>query len=439
MSWVLGITISLGASVFLNLGVNVQKLAHTKIQASTPLSNKPYFLNPLWLMGISIFVVGNVGDFVALGLASPTILTPLGCVSLISNGLFAVWLLSEVYTKYDAVATVLMCTGAIIAVIFGSHSSTTFTLDELLDAFVTIPFILFLIGTSAIFAAGMTYARFRTVRIQQDRSRARQYHMRMEQARKDMEQARIDSRTSALVESAKPLSPWPSFPPLEEERGGVTVSSVLGSVSDSLPSGLDVTLPPPSSVPASVSYSEYNTPSTKATLLGLVMSALPGPVGALTVISSKAASELVISTVQGDNQMDQFGTWALIGTVVVTALGQVLLINWALQYHQALLVVPIQYVSWTVFTLVATGVYYKDFTDWSVWRWLIFLSGIATVFAGVRILLMKSNLVDGVAVSPDKEAKSPMHDVITVDSACAIGKGIGESPAGIEDLQGIQV
>lgn len=77
---ILGILIGLLASVGINLGQNIQALGAKEAQAiatakglqeSNPCSSKK------WIVGLTIFIVGSLGNMVAMAFASATILVPL--------------------------------------------------------------------------------------------------------------------------------------------------------------------------------------------------------------------------------------------------------------------------------------------------------------------------------------------------------------------------
>ena len=65
-----GAILSIVASVISNFGVNIQKLAHTKLEAMEPHLRIPYTRMPMWWLGMGMVVAGAIGDFIALGLAS---------------------------------------------------------------------------------------------------------------------------------------------------------------------------------------------------------------------------------------------------------------------------------------------------------------------------------------------------------------------------------
>ena len=80
-----------------------------------------YLKNCRWLVGFVIYIVGNLINACALGLAPQSIITPLASINLVSNTAMAPFFLGERLTKEDIIATVIILTGCSIAVVFGSH------------------------------------------------------------------------------------------------------------------------------------------------------------------------------------------------------------------------------------------------------------------------------------------------------------------------------
>ncbi|GIQ81039.1 magnesium transporter NIPA [Kipferlia bialata] len=143
MSWVVGVGISCFSSVTLNLGINVQKLALNKNSALPKEKQKAVIRQPTWLFGLGIFILGNIGDFVALSFASPTVLAPLGSISLVSNVIFATLLLRERFGFLDALAVAVVATGAVMAVLAGSHEDVPYGVEQILALMARPQFLAF--------------------------------------------------------------------------------------------------------------------------------------------------------------------------------------------------------------------------------------------------------------------------------------------------------
>ena len=97
-----GVMFSLIGSTTLNVGLNTQKAGHR--WATRRLPPRSPLREPLWWLGMAVFVVGNLGDFVALGFAPQSIIAPLGSVSLLANALIAPRMNGEAFAWTDGVA-----------------------------------------------------------------------------------------------------------------------------------------------------------------------------------------------------------------------------------------------------------------------------------------------------------------------------------------------
>lgn len=105
--WIVGLGVFFFSQILINLGQNVVRLSHTK---------KSRFL---WWMGLSFFLVGNLGSFSALNLAPQSTLEGLGAIQFLSNLIFAYRVLGEQILVRHAVSTSLIVAGNVLLVTFG--------------------------------------------------------------------------------------------------------------------------------------------------------------------------------------------------------------------------------------------------------------------------------------------------------------------------------
>lgn len=90
--WV-GVIAAIVGSMVLAVGMNVQRLAHLRLQRRRSTAN--FLFDRTWQIGLAIFIVGNFGDAVALAFAPQSVVTPLGCFSLVANVISAKLILQE--------------------------------------------------------------------------------------------------------------------------------------------------------------------------------------------------------------------------------------------------------------------------------------------------------------------------------------------------------
>lgn len=164
--WVVGVSMALAGSVAITFGTQLQKLAfnrqerawqETVVAMATaaergeestydPPPRTPWFKLPLWWVGCLFLVIGAVSDFAAVGFAAQSLLAPLAAASLIINSIQAPCLLGEVPTLIDVVATLVICAGCTVSVVFAEHSTRTYSLDDMLVLLTRPLFCTYLLG-----------------------------------------------------------------------------------------------------------------------------------------------------------------------------------------------------------------------------------------------------------------------------------------------------
>eukprot|EP00929_Paragymnodinium_shiwhaense_P009055 TRINITY_DN113091_c0_g1_i1.p1 TRINITY_DN113091_c0_g1~~TRINITY_DN113091_c0_g1_i1.p1 ORF type:complete len:402 (+),score=41.25 TRINITY_DN113091_c0_g1_i1:87-1292(+) len=115
-SWELGVALAVLGASLISLGLNVQKLSVLKNGALPAEQQRLYYRQCLWQAGFSLFLLGNVLNFLAMGFAPASVLAPLGSVSIAANAVFARLILGEVFTCHDFIATFIIMVGAVIVV-----------------------------------------------------------------------------------------------------------------------------------------------------------------------------------------------------------------------------------------------------------------------------------------------------------------------------------
>ncbi|KAG8928369.1 plasma membrane fusion protein prm1, partial [Tulasnella sp. 417] len=106
--------------------------------------------------------------------------------------------------------------------------------------------------------------------------------------------------------------------------------------------------------------------------------------GGFTVLSTKGFSTLL--SLEGLNIFQEWITYPLIIVLLGTGVGQVRYLNRALMSFDSKIVVPTQFVLFTLAAIVGSAILYRDFDNISFYRFIVFLYGVATTFAGVLIL-----------------------------------------------------
>ncbi|KAF9580732.1 NIPA-like protein 3 [Lunasporangiospora selenospora] len=114
---------------------------------------KPYMfwqdiiVSKLWAIGLLVFIVGNLGGFVALRFAPQSLTAPLGSISLISNVIIAPLINKEVLGRWDIAGIVFIVAGSVIVVVFSGIVAQDYKLCVLINLFhkpATIVYLTFI-------------------------------------------------------------------------------------------------------------------------------------------------------------------------------------------------------------------------------------------------------------------------------------------------------
>lgn len=116
---------------------------------------------------MGIYGLGSMMHVTSLGFGPSALLNPMEGLTLVANALSAPVLLGERLTTVDIIGTVVIVIGITMVVIFGPHSETTNTMDELLDRFnwcsdviCDHAFVLWSVGVWGITIAAYTGAQY---------------------------------------------------------------------------------------------------------------------------------------------------------------------------------------------------------------------------------------------------------------------------------------
>lgn len=112
-----GVVTTLIFSTVLNFGHNLLRKGNLVAQTDPALRGS-VFRSKWWWSGLVVFVAGNCGDFLSYLCAPPSIIAPLGSVSLVSNNFIAHFFLGEAISWRDALATALIVSGAVLTTVY---------------------------------------------------------------------------------------------------------------------------------------------------------------------------------------------------------------------------------------------------------------------------------------------------------------------------------
>lgn len=127
-AWYSGVVLAISGNLLIAASLILQKRVHLLVAASSPpLRAEQHPLFPIALIGL---VVGEVGNFAAFGLASPTVVSPLGAVAVIANAAMSSLLLREPFLIRDVIGLLLTVAGAIVVVAEAPSAELKLTVDS---------------------------------------------------------------------------------------------------------------------------------------------------------------------------------------------------------------------------------------------------------------------------------------------------------------------
>ncbi|GAA5883457.1 hypothetical protein JCM3774_005958 [Rhodotorula dairenensis] len=130
LDFIIGLLITLAASLTNALGLNVTKLDYNRQAVLPPNQRKPDYLRPYWLLGLILYIASQVvGSTLALEFMRAEYVAPLGASSLIFNVLFAYLLVGTSITKLDVIGTLTIIVGVLGVVVFGNIRIKTDAID----------------------------------------------------------------------------------------------------------------------------------------------------------------------------------------------------------------------------------------------------------------------------------------------------------------------
>ncbi|TFK76067.1 DUF803-domain-containing protein [Pluteus cervinus] len=132
--------------------------------------------------------------------------------------------------------------------------------------------------------------------------------------------------------------------------------------------------------------------------------------GGFTVLSTKAISTLL--TMEWIEMFTQWITYPTLAVLISTGIGQVHYLNRALMKFDSKVVIPIQFVLFTLSAIIGSAILYGDFQKAEFHQIVTFLYGCAATFAGVFIIASSSQPS---VVEDDGEGEDAQADQRTVD------------------------
>ncbi|EOB14769.1 Non-imprinted in Prader-Willi/Angelman syndrome region protein 2 [Nosema bombycis CQ1] len=109
-------------------------------------------------------------------------------------------------------------------------------------------------------------------------------------------------------------------------------------------------------------------------------------IASFTTLSIKSLGEIIDKTLAGENQFASYITYIFILSLIICTFGQIYWLNRALRRYDALLVVPLFHITWTILSIFTAGIYFQEFEYYSKIQFTNFLIGIGLIFIGSMFL-----------------------------------------------------
>ena len=151
-------------SIFINLGTNLWKLAHKwadAVQAARGDHKRPSNRHSkIYLIGVGMFLIGNLLNFASMSMAAQTLLSGLGSIQFVTNIVFGRYVLREIVTWRMVFATGLIVAGNFVMVIFADHSSPSRSVDDLVALYRVSLYLFYLMIQIALCVAVFFFNRW---------------------------------------------------------------------------------------------------------------------------------------------------------------------------------------------------------------------------------------------------------------------------------------
>ena len=132
---------------------------------------------------------------------------------------------------------------------------------------------------------------------------------------------------------------------------------------------------------------QHARPGTLAyKLLPFSYAAISAIIGTQSVLLAKSSSELVRTTLGGNNQFYSPFTYFILTAWITSMVFWLYRMNAALRKFDGVFIIPVLQVVWTLFSIVGGGVYFREFSKFDAKDTALFTLGVCVVIFGVYLL-----------------------------------------------------
>ena len=375
--WMIGVLLSVTASTFSCLGVNTQKLVHTKVAKTK--ENTPFVEIPLWWLGMCLILLGSICDLLSYGFADISLLAPLGSLTMLTNLLVAPCIVkSEKLTRWDLICTSIIFTGVCISILFGSKSSTSYTLKELVDLYQQLPvmilgFIYLILGIIVYFI----YNRYS--------KREHELLLSVEDPILNDISILQGDNVNDTVNSTSSSYHYNSKAKKLENNGLIMLDDDddHNNIVDPLDKMIDESIDIYDDL-----YEQQIENNIDYKLLKFLLPTCAGMLGSCSALCGKSLAELFTEILDNHDMsiLHKIPPYLILVSMIFFLITQVRVLNAGLRIASALYIVPIYQVMWSILNITMGMVYFEDYKHLTTIGIVMFPVGVIIIFAGMYLL-----------------------------------------------------
>ncbi|KAH7359909.1 magnesium transporter NIPA-domain-containing protein [Pyrenochaeta sp. MPI-SDFR-AT-0127] len=148
----LGVIVGLASTSIQSIGLTLQRKSHLlEEEKDEDEDRRPPYRRRRWQLGMLMFIVANlVGSTIQITTLPLPVLSTLQASGLVFNSICASIILSEPFTRYSLIGTILVAGGALLIALFGAIAEPSHNLDQLLALLVRQHFLVWMSSTAFI-------------------------------------------------------------------------------------------------------------------------------------------------------------------------------------------------------------------------------------------------------------------------------------------------
>ncbi|CCI49724.1 unnamed protein product [Albugo candida] len=389
---IIAAAIAILAAFSSTFGVNLQKHSHNIEKERARF--RPYHRRPLWWVGMFCVAFAAFGDFIALGFASQTLVVSVGG----GGTIFGNCIMSKMWLKQSLYLTdmlgVAMVSLGVLMLACTSQEEGHYKMEQIYQMMEAMPFVIYCFVTTVIVM---------TLLMRVGRSKAPALRA-VQSAKGSFTPLKIQSlahREKLDEHREQPEGYIPETSTVEDI--GVQPHTAYSSPFPSSIYDTQLRLSPRSSclLDDAEAQNIFHDDSKETNRmeacvekqsmiidpkLPLYWAALSGTLGAQSVLLAKSVAEMIFSSINGDNQFHYFGTYGLIGGMLVMVLAQTHTLNLATMTGDTMSSYPVYQAFWITMSNISGVVFFQQAHRFSRLQLVMFPCAILLVLAGIFLI-----------------------------------------------------